>query len=125
MRCNFWNPKNKIGVYTSQIGGMDKAKLTIVVRLRISVTQHADLVKQAKHAGVTLSELIRRRAINRPVISSTDDSTAKSIDRLGRMLKFYYPKDKGWASAEDRRKWWRLVEELQDIARDLRNGRRK
>lgn len=104
---------------------MDKAKLAIVVRLRISVTQHADLVQQAKHAGVTLSELLRQRAINRPVISSTDDSTAKSIDRLGRMLKFYYPKDKRWASADDRRRWWRLVEELQDIARDLRNGRKK
>ncbi len=104
---------------------MSKQNLKTILRLRISVTQHADLMKQAKHAGMTLSELIRQRAVNRPVISSADDSTAKSIDQLGRMLKFYYPKDKGWASADDRRRWWRLVEELQDIARDLRNGRKK
>ena len=104
---------------------MSKQNLKIVLRLRISVTQHADLVTQAKRAGMTLSELIRQRAINRPVISSADESAAKSIDRLGRMLKFYYPKDKGWASADDRRRWWRLVEDLQDTAIELRNGRKK
>lgn len=104
---------------------MDKIKLAIVVRLRISVTQHADLVKQAKHAGMTLSELIRHRAVNRPVISSADESAARSIDQLGRMLKFYYPKDKAWASTDDRRRWWRLVEELQETAIVLRNGREK
>ena len=104
---------------------MSKQNLKTVLRLRISVTQHADLLKQAKHAGMTLSELIRQRAINRPVISSADESAAKSIDRLGRMLKFYYPKDKGWASTDDRRKWWRLVEDLQETAIELRNGRKK
>ncbi len=97
----------------------------IQIKARITEAQHADLLKQAQHAGMTLSYLIRQRTVNKPIISSTDNSTAKSIDQVGRMLKHYYPKDKGWASAEDRRKWWRLVEELQDIARDLRNGRKK
>ena len=102
-----------------------KTKLEMVVRVRISATQHADLVMQAKHAGVTLSELIRYRAVNRPVISSADESAARSIDRLGRMLKFYYPKDKAWASRDDRRRWWRLVEELHETAIVLRQGRKK
>lgn len=98
---------------------------TIQIKARITETQHADLVKQAKHAGMSLSELIRQRAVNRPVISSADESAAKSIDQVGRMLKFYYPKDRGWASADDRRKWWRLVENLQDTAHELRNGGKK
>jgi hypothetical protein len=98
---------------------------TIQIKARITEVQYADLQRQAKSSGMTLSELIRRRTFNKPVISSTDNSTAKSIDRLGRMLKHYYPKDKGWASADDRRKWWRLVEELQEIARSIRNGSRR
>ena len=101
---------------------MDKQNLAIVIRVRITETQHVDLVHQAKRAGMTLSELIRQRAINKRVISSADEGAAKSIDKVGRMLKHYYPKDKGWASAEDRRKWWRLVEELQEIARNIRSG---
>ena len=96
--------------------------MNVVIRIRITEDQHADLIKQAKHAGITLSELIRLRAMNKAVISSADLAAAKSIDQVGRMLKFYYPKDKGWASNEDRRKWWRLVEDLQEIARDIRRG---
>ena len=94
----------------------------IQIKARITEAQHADLQKQAQHAGMNISELIRQRIMNKPVISSADMNAAKSIDKVGRMLKHYYPKDKGWASAEDRQKWWRLVEELQEIARNIRSG---
>ena len=101
---------------------MDKTKLAIVMRGRITETQHADLLKQAQHAGMNMSELIRQRIMNKPVISNVDEGAAKSIDQVGRMLKHYYPKDKDWATADDRRKWWRLVEELQATARSIRRG---
>ena len=101
---------------------MSKQRMEMVVRVRITNEHYADLMKQARHAGVTLSALLRQRAINKPVISSANAETAKSIDQIGRMLKHYYPKDKGWASAEERRKWWRLAEELREIARDIRSG---
>jgi hypothetical protein len=94
----------------------------IQIKARITKNQHADLLEQAQYAGVTLSNLIRLRIFNKPVISSTDNNTAKSIDQIGRMLKHYYPKDKGWASTKDRQEWWRLVEELREIARKIHSG---
>ncbi len=95
---------------------------TIQIKARITEVQHVDLICQAQHAGVTLSELIRQRVANKPLITRTDTETAKSIDRIGRMLKHYYPKDKGWADSEERRKWWRLAEDLRRIARDIQKG---
>ena len=45
--------------------------------------------------------------------SSTDQETADSIDRQGRMLKYLYPKDKGWANHEDRKRRRSIVTELE------------
>ncbi len=92
------------------------------VRVRLTTAQLTDLRKQARGAGKNVSELLRMRSANKPVVSRTDIQTAKSIEKLGRMLKHFYPKDKGWATAEDRRKWWRLVEELQRTAQALRGN---
>jgi len=46
------------------------------------------------------------------VTSSIDQETADSIDWQGRMLKYLYPKDKGWASHEDRKRRRSIVTEL-------------
>lgn len=90
------------------------------VRVRLTTAQLTDLRHQAQTARKSVSELIRLRATHQPVISRADDDTAQSIDQLGRLLKHLYPKDKGWATGEDRRRWWRLVEELQRTAAILR-----
>ena len=74
---------------------------------------------QAQQSGLTTSGLIRRRRTGQSVTSRTDDETARSIDRLGRMLKHLYPKDKGWASPEERMRWWSLVAELERTAKAL------
>lgn len=93
------------------------------VCIRFTSAQITDLRKQARGAGKSVSELIRLRATYQPVVSSTDAITAQRIDQLGRMLKLLYPKGKGWATAEDRRKWWRLVEDLQHTVAMLRRAR--
>lgn len=90
------------------------------ITVRMTAKQIADLRKQAAHAGSSVSELVRDRSLLKPVVSRTDKDTAKSIDQLGRLLKLLYPKDKGWATTEDRRKWWKLVEDLQRTAAQLR-----
>ena len=106
---------------TLQSQGMDSTdRKSRTVRVRLTTAQLTDLRKQARDAGKNVSELIRLRATNQPVVSRTDSTTAQRIDQLGRMLKMLYPKDKGWASAEDRRKWWKMVEELQRAAAMLK-----
>ena len=92
------------------------------VSVRLTRTDIQDITGQAKRAGISRSELLRMRSANKPVVSRTDKETANSIDKLGRLLKSLYPKDKGWATAEDRRRWWRLVEELQRTAQALRGS---
>ncbi len=93
------------------------------VRVRLTATQLIDLRRQAQTAEKSVSELIRLRATHQPVVSRTDATTGQRIDQLGRLLKLLYPKDKGWATAADRRRWWQLVEELQRTAAIIRRGR--
>lgn len=92
------------------------------VGIRMSIADAEDLTRQALECGLTISELIRRRIRGQTVISRTDGQTASNIDRLGRMLKHLYPKDKGWASPEERKRWWALVTELEHTAKALRGS---
>jgi len=64
-------------------------------RIDVEMLRH-----RANQCGLTVSALIRRRVTGQDVTSCTDADTAKSIDRLGRMLKHLYSKDKDWASPE-------------------------
>ena len=101
---------------------MDEKRMAVVVRVRLTHDQHAELVRQSKASGLNFSELVRHRIFNKKIVASADKDAAKSIDQIGRMLKSLYPKDKGWASAEDRQKWWRMADDLREIARDIRCG---
>jgi hypothetical protein len=92
---------------------------TEFIAARLSTTDAESLRAQAQHSGLTLSELIRRRLVGQSVTSRTDAETARSIDRLGRMLKHLYPKDKAWASPDERKRWWSLVTDLENTAKNL------
>ena len=98
----------------------NESSKTEIIALRMSTADAEALRAQAEQCGLSISELIRRRVTGRVVTTRTDQETASSIDRLGRMLKHLYPKDKGWASPEDRKRWWSLVSELEGTANALR-----
>ena len=91
---------------------------TEFIAARMSRIDVEALRLQANQCGLTVSALIRRRLRGQDVTSCTDAETAKNIDR--RMLKHLYPKDKDWASPEDRKRWWALVTELESTAKSLR-----
>lgn len=97
----------------------EHATRTRIVGLRLSMSEAEALQRQAAECDLTLSELIRRRIIGQSVVSRTDQQAAASVDRLGRMLKHLYPKHQGWASPEDRKRWWALVTELERVAKAL------
>ena len=98
----------------------DKPTRTRWVSVRFTTADLQDLSMQARQAGVSRSALIRRRALQQPVLSRTDADTAERIDRLGRLFRHLYPKDKRWATPEARRKFWRVLEDLQRTAATLR-----
>ncbi len=92
---------------------------THLVGVRMSIVDAQALRQQALECGLTMSELIRRRIAGQIVISRTDRETASAIERLGRMLKHLYPKGQGWASSEERKRWWALVTDLERTAKAL------
>ena len=96
-----------------------ESSLTEFIAVRMSASDAEALRAQAEQCGLSISELIRRRVTGQTVTSWTDQETAGSIDRLGRMLKHLYPKDKGWASPEERKRWWSLVSELENTTNAL------
>ena len=97
----------------------NESNKTQFMGFRMSLIDAEALRSQARQSGLTLSELIRRRLAGHTVTSRTDEETARSIDRLGRLLKHLYPKDKGWTSPEERKHWWSLVMELESTAKAL------
>lgn len=67
--------------------------MAIVIRVRISEAQHADVLELAEYAGVSLSVLIRQRAVNRPVISSTySRHTGNPGKRLSQLVSILTPR---------------------------------
>lgn len=99
-----------------------QANKTRLIGVRMSLADAQNLRREAIECALTMSELIRRRIGGRPVVSRTDRETARSIDQLGRMLKHLYPKGAGWASHEERKRWWVLVSELECTAKVLRGS---
>lgn len=104
------------GIETMARGQLNKTRF---VGVRMLIADAEDLHRQALEGGLTISELIRRRITGRIVISRTDAETASHIARLGQMLKHLYPKDKGWASPQERKRWWTLVTEFERTAKAL------
>jgi len=65
-------------------------KLDAVVNVRLTPGEKADLVRQATDAGLSLSELVRRRALGRCVDAATDRSMIRELNRIGGLLKQIY-----------------------------------
>lgn len=63
---------------------------TVVVRLRMTPTEKLRLRDDAQLAGLTMSELIRRRTFGRTVTASADLATVRELRRLGGLLKLVH-----------------------------------
>ena len=61
--------------------------LTERLDVRVAPTEKAQLRGMARDAGLAVSELVRCRALGRPVISRTDATTIRELRRLGGLLK--------------------------------------
>lgn len=62
-------------------------KLDAVVNVRLTPDEKADLVRQAADAGLSVSELVRRRALGRRVDTALDRATLNELRRLGGLFK--------------------------------------
>jgi hypothetical protein len=61
--------------------------LTERLDVRVAPGEKAQLRAIADAAGIAVAELVRRRALGRPVVSCTDATTIRELRRLGGLLK--------------------------------------
>jgi hypothetical protein len=64
--------------------------LTERLDVRVAPVEKAELHAIAREAGLALSELVRLRALGRPVVSRTDATTIRELRRLGGLLKMVH-----------------------------------
>jgi len=55
--------------------------------MRLSPTEHEHLREQADLAGICISELVRKRALSRPIHSVSDLTVIRELRRLGGLQK--------------------------------------
>ena len=69
--------------------------LSEVVNVRLTEAEKAQLKEDADAAGLSLSELVRRRATGRPVLANADAVMIRELRRLGGLLKHVHVESGG------------------------------
>lgn len=64
-----------------------EAKLDAMVNVRLTAEEKARLKEDAELAGLSVSELVRRRYFGRPIVAHTDLVMIRELRRLGGLLK--------------------------------------
>jgi hypothetical protein len=74
--------------------------LTVRLDVRVAPAEKARLREIADTAGIAVAELVRARALGRPVVSRTDATTIRELRRLGGLLKLVHGESGGAYSRE-------------------------
>ncbi len=74
--------------------------LDAVVNVRLTAAEKARLKEDADLAGVSMSELVRRRYFGRPLIAHADAVMIKELRRIGGLLKHLHNESQGAYSQE-------------------------
>jgi hypothetical protein len=69
--------------------------LTARLDVRVAPGEKARLRAFAREAGLAVSELVRLRALGRPVVSRTDATMIRELRRIGGLLKMVHLDSKG------------------------------
>ena len=72
-----------------------KAGLTARLDVRVSPAEKEQLGGIAREAGLAVAELVRLRALGRPVVSRTDATTIRELRRIGGLLKMVHVESGG------------------------------
>ena len=66
-----------------------------VINVRLTATEKIRLKEDADLAGLSMSELVRRRYFGRPIIASADAVMLKELRRIGGLLKHMHNENAG------------------------------
>jgi hypothetical protein len=71
------------------------AGLTARLDVRVAPGEKEQLAIIARDAGLAVAELVRLRALGRPVVSRTDATTVRELRRIGGLLKMVHAESGG------------------------------
>jgi hypothetical protein len=69
--------------------------LDAVINVRLTSAEKAALKEDADLAGLSMSELVRRRYFGRPIVANADAIMLKELRRLGGLLKHIHNQSAG------------------------------
>ena len=74
--------------------------LDAVINVRLTSAEKARLRDDADLAGVSVSELVRRRYFGKPIVANADAVMLKELRRLGGLAKHLHQESRGAYSKE-------------------------
>ena len=77
---------------------------TLRIEVRITEEEKATIRDQADRASLTMSEYVRRTALNKRILSTMDQKAAGELARLGGLQKYLLKQITGLPNEEDLRK---------------------
>jgi hypothetical protein len=92
------------------------APLTERLDVRVAPAEKEQLRKIADAAGLRVAELVRARALGRPVVSRTDATMLRELRRLGRLVKWLHLKSGGAYDRETAEAFAALSAALRRVA---------
>ena len=87
------------------------------INLRVTEDELARVRRDADAAGISLSELVRRRYFGLPIIARTDDAMIRELRRQGGLLKFALTNDS--LTADDRHTVREILDHIAALIDEL------
>lgn len=95
--------------------------LSAVVNVRLTPDEKNEVQENARCAGLSVSEFVRRRTLGRSVIASADMAVIRELRRLGGLLKRVHLESEGAYRAET----WQAIAEITHYIEQLAHDRQK
>jgi hypothetical protein len=92
--------------------------LDAVVNVRMTVSEKARLKEEAEIAGLTVSQLVRRRSLGRRVVAATDAAMIRELRRLGGLLKHIHTETGGTYSTDTAQALAAIREAIERLSHD-------
>lgn len=96
--------------------------LDSTINVRLTMAEKDRLKEDADLAGVSVSELVRRRYFGRPIVAHTDIAMIRELRRLGGLLKHLYLSSNGDHAQETLATLHALKAAIEAISRDHQKG---
>ncbi|MFL9903333.1 ribbon-helix-helix protein, CopG family [Paraburkholderia fungorum] len=92
--------------------------LDAVINVRLTSSEKARLKEDADLAGLSMSELVRRRYFGRPIVANADAVMLKELRRIGGLLKHVHNQSDGVYSKDTAGALIALKAYIEKLSRD-------